>query len=48
MTKRRIKRGWVEGTDWMHLAEDTDQRRALVNSVMKLRLPYNAGNCLTG
>jgi hypothetical protein len=28
--------GW-EGVDWMHLAQDRDQWRAAVNTVMKLR-----------
>jgi hypothetical protein len=30
--------GW-EGVDWMHLAQDTDQWRVLVNTVMNLRVP---------
>jgi hypothetical protein len=30
--------GW-EGMDWIDLAQDTDQCRALVNTVMKLRVP---------
>jgi hypothetical protein len=29
--------GW-EGVDWIHLAQDTDQWRTLVNTVMKLRV----------
>jgi hypothetical protein len=29
--------------DWIDLAQDRDQWRALVNTVMKLRIPYNAG-----
>jgi hypothetical protein len=28
-----------EGVDWMHLAHDRDQWRALVNTVMNLRIP---------
>jgi hypothetical protein len=28
-----------EGVDWMHLAQDRDQWRALVNTVMNLRVP---------
>jgi hypothetical protein len=31
--------GW-EGVEWMHLAQDRDQWRALVNTVMNLRVPY--------
>jgi hypothetical protein len=30
--------GW-DGVDWIELAEDRDQWRALVNTVMKLRVP---------
>jgi hypothetical protein len=30
--------GW-DGVDWIHLAQDRDQWRALVNTVMNLRVP---------
>jgi hypothetical protein len=30
--------GW-DGMDWIKLAEDRDKRRALVNTVMNLRVP---------
>jgi hypothetical protein len=30
--------GW-DGVDWIDLAQDTDQWRALVNKVMNLRVP---------
>jgi hypothetical protein len=30
--------GW-DGVDWIYLAQDRDQWRALVNTVMKLRVP---------
>jgi hypothetical protein len=28
-----------EGVDWIHLAQDRDQWQAVVNTVMKLRVP---------
>jgi hypothetical protein len=36
MDLREVK--W-EGVDWIHLDQDRDQWRALVNTVMKLRVP---------
>jgi uncharacterized protein YjcR len=34
--------GW-DGTDWIDLAQDRDQWRALMNTLMNLRVPENAG-----
>jgi hypothetical protein len=34
--------GW-DGMDWIDVSQDRDQWRALVNTVMNLRVPYNAG-----
>ena len=32
-------RGWMEGVDWIDLAQDRDRWRALVYTVMNLRVP---------
>ena len=31
--------GYGGGVDWIELAQDRDRQRALVNTVMKLRVP---------
>ena len=55
----RPRRGWednfkmdiqevgCEVMDWIELAQDSDRWRALVNAVMNLLVPLNAGNFLT-
>ena len=55
----RAKRRWKDGikmdiqelrcgsVDWTDLAQDRDTCRALVNGVMKLWVPQNAGSFLT-
>jgi hypothetical protein len=51
---QRLRRRWVDnvkmvlreigwgGVDWSDLAQDKNQWRVLVNTVMNLRVPYNA------
>jgi hypothetical protein len=34
-----LRETWWEGVNWIHLAQDRDQRWALVNTVMNLRVP---------
>jgi hypothetical protein len=57
---RRPRRRWVDnikmdlreigwdGGDWIYMAQDRDQWRALVNTVLNLRVPQNAGGFLRG
>jgi hypothetical protein len=44
MDRREI--GW-EGVDWIHLAQDRDQWRAVVNTVTYVGVPYKVGNYVT-
>jgi hypothetical protein len=55
----RPRRGWEDnikidlgetgrgGMDWIDLAQDSDRWRALVNTVMNLRVPKNVGKFLS-
>jgi hypothetical protein len=36
------------GVDWIYLAQDRDQWRALVNAAINLWVPQNAGKFLSG
>jgi hypothetical protein len=45
MDLRKI--GW-DGVDWIDMAQDREQWRALVNTVLNLRAPCNAENFLSG
>jgi hypothetical protein len=49
MDLRKI--GW-DSSNWINLAQDTSQWRALVDNVMNLRIPNNVGkflsSCTTG
>jgi hypothetical protein len=38
--------GW-KGVDWIHLAQNRDQWRVVVNTVIKLRVLYKMENVLT-
>jgi hypothetical protein len=37
--KMDLPRGWVEGADWIDLAQDRDRWRALVYTVMNIQVP---------
>jgi hypothetical protein len=37
---------WMEGVDWIDLADDRDRWRALVNNAMNLWVPQKAGSLL--
>jgi hypothetical protein len=41
--KMHLREIGVAGVDWIHMAQDRDRWRALVNTVMNLRVPYREG-----
>jgi hypothetical protein len=43
-----LKEIGCDGMDWINLAEDRDQWRALVKTVMNLWVPKNSGKFLSG
>jgi len=46
--KMYLKEIGCDGVVWIYLAEDRNRWWALVNAVMNLRVPQNAGIFLTG
>jgi hypothetical protein len=42
-----IFKKWDWGMDWIELAQDRVRWQAVVNVIMNLWVPYNAGNFLT-
>jgi hypothetical protein len=42
-----LKEIGLDSVDWIDLAQDGDQWRALVSTVMNLHVPSNAGNFLS-
>jgi hypothetical protein len=47
LRSRNGRRGTGVGVEWIELAQDRDKWLALVNTVMNLRVPQNAGKFLT-
>jgi len=45
--KRILKKWYVGGMDWIDLDHYKDRWRTLVNAVMNIRVPYNAGTLLS-
>jgi hypothetical protein len=42
-----LREGELDGMDWIDLVQDMDQWEALLNTVMNLEVPYNAGKFLS-
>jgi hypothetical protein len=42
-----VEIGWI-GIDWIGLDQDRDKWRALVNAVMKFKVPQNPGKLSSG
>ena len=42
--KMNLKGLWCDDVEWTRLDQDKEKRRTLVNTVMNLRFPQNAGN----
>jgi hypothetical protein len=43
-TKMDLQEVGLGGMDWIKLAQDRDRCQALVNAVMNIQVPQNAGN----
>jgi hypothetical protein len=46
--KMGIRKIWWDSMDWVHLAQDRDQWRALVNSIMNFQVTQNVVKFLNG
>jgi hypothetical protein len=46
--KMDLREVGLDGVKWFDMAQDTYQWRALVNTVLNLRVPINAGKFLSG
>jgi hypothetical protein len=46
-SKMDLREIGLDGLDWIYMVQGRDQWRALVNTVMKLRFPYNIGKFLS-
>jgi hypothetical protein len=47
-TLKSLVFGGMRRMDWIDLALDTDRWRAVVTTIMNIRVPQNVGNFLTG